>query len=235
MQADGHAKEQRFIIVTGPGRSGTSAVGRVLHESGVTMGRSFDAPSSFNPLGFFEELPVCDLNERIMADCGMKGLEHWPARDVALAKAARYGREMDGLAGDPSIQGWKDPRFCITLEAWLPHLPCAPTVVVCLRSPEAFVHSVVSIFGLSRRETLERWWANHLRRVLDVIRGYRLEATCVVYEELVERPAEAVAALSSFIGRPLDPAFVEPGLRQFGHSVPPRHAALFAEVRSLGG
>jgi hypothetical protein len=140
---------------------------------------------------------------------------------------------MGDLVAASSADGWKDPRFCLTLEAWLPHLPTRPKVVVCLRSPEAFVHSAISIFGLSRREVLERWWENHLRRVLDVIRDYRLEATCVVYEDLVQRPEAAVAELSSFIGRPLDATYVEPALQHFAQLVPLRHAALYEEVRAL--
>ena len=223
---------KRLIIVTGAGRSGTSAVARVLHESGVTMGRDFGPPSEFNPLGFYEELPVRELNQRIMADCGMRSIDGWPERATVLSAAAAYGEAMAELA-DASVGGWKDPRFCLTLESWLPHLPSPPRVVVCLRSPEAFVHSVVSIFGLTSREILEQWWANHLRRILDFVEEYRLEATCVVYEDLVLRPEATVDRLSSFIDRPLDAGFVEPSLQQFAQDVPERHMALYEEVRAL--
>ena len=223
----------QFIIVTGPGRSGTSAVARVLHESGVSMGDHLGPPSEFNPAGFYEELPVCELNDQIMADCGMEGQELWPSRSTVRSAAIPYHRPMDELVATSSAGGWKDPRFCLTLEPWLPHLPARPKVVVCLRSPEAFIHSVISIFGLSRREVLEGWWTNHLRRALDVIGDHALEATSVVYEELVEQPAATVAALSSFVGHELDPRFVEPALRRFVEDVPERHAALYEEVRAL--
>jgi hypothetical protein len=224
--------ERHFIIVTGPGRSGTSAVARVLHESGLRMGTDLGAPSEFNRAGFYEDMPVRDLNERIMAGCGMVGIERWPERDEVLRAAAPYREEMAALAVT-GVDGWKDPRFCITLEAWLPHLPARPRVVVCLRSPEAFVHSVVSIFGLQRRDSLERWWANHLRRALDVVRDHELPAASVVYEDLIARPEETVARLASFVGHPLDARFVEPELRQFDQPVPQRHQALYDEVRAL--
>ncbi len=233
MPAEKSASDDRFIIVTGPGRSGTSAVSRVLHESGVAMGEQFDPPSAHNQRGFFEELPVCDLNQRIMAGCNMQGLTLWPSRSDVLTAAAAYRDEIETLVSSSSAHGWKDPRFCITLEAWLPHFSTPPKVVVCLRSPEAFIHSVVSIFGLSPLDELERWWANHLRRILSLIQDFRLEATCVVYEDLITKPNETIAELSSFVGKPLDANYVEPDLRQFSQAVPPRHAALFAEVRSL--
>ncbi len=223
---------QPFLIVTGPGRSGTSAVARILHESGLRMGTQLAPPSEYNRVGFYEDLAVVELNDAILADCGMVRLERWPEREEVLQAAARRRDAMIALA-ETGVDGWKDPRFCLTLEAWLPHLPSPPRVVLCLRSPEAFVHSVVSIFGLQSRELLERWWANHLRRALDVIADYALPATSVVYEDLVAQPEATVARLASFVGHSLDPRFVEPTLRQFDQAVPERHRALYDEVRSL--
>lgn len=221
-----------MIIVTGAGRSGTSAVARVLHESGLSMGQDFGEPSEFNPLGFYEELAVRSLNEQMMADSGMKDLERWPERPPVIAAADNHRETMNLLVANAGA-GWKDPRFCLTLEAWLPHFTQLLKVVVCLRSPEAFVHSVVGIFGPLPREVLEQWWANHLQRLLDVIRAYHLDATCVVYEDLVEKPEATVKRLSSFVGHELDATFVEPSLQQFSQRVPDRHMPLYDKVRSL--
>lgn len=221
-----------LLIVTGPGRSGTSAVARVLHESGLCMGTDFGPPSEHNPLGFYEELSVRELNERIFADCGLQVVRPWPPRDAVLRVAGHYRDTMAALARTDA-SGWKDPRFCLTLEAWLPHLPTPPHVVVCLRSPEAFIHSVANIFGLHPREAMERWWADHLQRILDLIDDYGLQATSVAYEDLVGQPEATVARLSSFVGRPLDARLVEPALRQFDKPVPERHRALYEKVRAL--
>jgi hypothetical protein len=223
-----------FIIVTGTGRSGTSAVARVLHESGLAMGSRFRTPTGANPAGFYEELPVCDLNDAIIAEAGGAELRRWPARSTVLAVAGRHGARMDALVSESAAAGWKDPRFSVTLEAWLPHLPSRPKLVICLRSSEAFLHSVMESFGMLDRDVVEGWWANELRRLLALARDYRLEATCVEYDDLVLWPEETVAALSAFVGHPLDPSYVEPDLRHFSYGVPPRFAALYAQVRSLG-
>jgi len=225
--------DRDFLIVTGPGRSGTSAVARVLHESGVGMGEQLAAASEFNRAGYYEEVPVVALNDAIMAALGMEGMERWPERVAVLDAAEPHTAAMHELASNTRARGWKDPRFAVTLEAWLPHLPSPPRVIVCLRSPEAFIHSVISIFGLSPRPALEAWWANHLRRALDVVRDYGLAATSVVYEDLIERPEATVAALASFVGAPLDARYVEPALRQFDQQVPARHVPLYEEVRAL--
>lgn len=226
------AGKRRFVIVTGPGRSGTSAVARVLHESGVELGRDLAPPTEHNRAGFYEELPVVDLNDEVMADLGMTTIAGWTDRSSVLAAAAPYAGRMRELAV-AAADGWKDPRFCLLLEAWLPHLPAPPKIVVCLRSPEAFIHSVISIFGLASREQLEAWWSNHHLRVLEVIRHYRLQATCVRYEDLIAEPERTVAALASFIGSPLDARYVEPALQRHAQPVPERHAALFREVQAL--
>jgi hypothetical protein len=164
----------------------------------------------------------------------MDGIDVWPSRETVLSAALPYRAEMTQLAATTAAAGWKDPRFSLTLEAWLPHLPSRPRVVLCLRSPEAFVQSSISIYGLARRDELEAWWANHLRRALDLIREHALEATTVAYEDLVTQPDAAVRKLAAFVHHDLDPSYVEPSLRQFDAPVPEHHKALYGEVRTLG-
>lgn len=216
------------------GRSGSSAVARVLHESGVKMGEHFVDASEDNPVGFYEEVPVHELNERITVESGMARPERRPWRLTMLAVASQYGQAMAELAANPAADGWKDPWFCVTLEAWLPHLARPPKLVICLRSPEAYLHSVTRIYGYVSREVTEWSWAKHYRRVLDVIRDYKLEATCVEYDSLVEQPEQATAELAEFVGRPLDAAYVEPPLRHFSQPVPDPWLDLYEEVRALG-
>ncbi len=222
-----------FIIVTGLGRSGTSAVARVLHESGLSMGEHFRDPTVENEPGFYEELPVCDLNDEIMAECGIAGLRRYPMRTTVLAVAGRFRERMQALA-QTDVAGWKDPRLSVTLEAWLPHLPGPPKLIICLRSSEAFLHSVSQIFGLIDRDLIERRWSLELRRLLDVVRDYDLDTTCVEYDSLVTEPEQTVAEISEFVGHPLDASLIRPNLRHFAYHIPQRLAPLYNRVRALG-
>jgi hypothetical protein len=129
--------------------------------------------------------------------------------------------------------GWKDPQLALTLEAWLPHLPARPRIVVCLRSPEDYLRSVTRVWGLVDRETTLDRWAKRQRRLLDVIRDYQLEATCIEYERLVREPEATVRALAAFAGRDLDAKYIEPAHRNFAFSVPSKYAALYREVMAL--
>ncbi len=229
------AADRPFIIVTGAGRSGTSAVARVLHESGVRLGSDLAEASEVNPYGFYEDWGALWLNERLLRDAGMGDRsrpERWPSRATVLAAARRYRDEMAALVAD-GADGWKDPRFSITLEAWLPLLPSRPKVVVCLRSPRAYAESVVRVYGLVDYAAAERQWARHYRRLLDVISHARLEAICIEYDALIERPEETVAALSAFAGRPLRAEYVDAPLRRHVRPVPERYRGLYERVLRL--
>jgi hypothetical protein len=226
---------QPFIIVTGAGRSGTSAVARVLHESGVSMGTNLAAPSDANADGFYEDWGALWLNERILRDCGVGDRwrpERWPSRATVRAAARGHRDEMAALVAN-ATDGWKDPRFSITLEAWLPLLPSRTKLIVCLRSPAAYAESVVRVYGLVDRAAAERQWARHYQRLLAVIHEHALEAICIEYDTLVERPEETVAALSSFIGRQLSAEHVNAPLRRYVHAVPERYRTLYDQVLGL--
>ena len=225
-----------FLIITGPGRSGTSAVAQVLHESGLRMGTEFLPPSEHNARGYFEDVAAREVNGRIMAAAGLGDLRTAPAlpsREALLAAAEPFVAEQRRVAS-AGAQGWKDPQFCFTLESWLRALDARPRVVVCLRSPESYLQSVLAIVGLIERETAEAWWERHLRRLLEVIEAYRLEAHCVEYDELAADPEAVVAELGRFVGRPLEAGSVEPSLRSHAHPVSERQRGLYEEVRSLG-
>jgi hypothetical protein len=136
---------------------------------------------------------------------------------------------------DTGVRGWKDPRFSLTLEAWLPALPKDLKVVVCLRSPQAYADSSVRIYGLVKPARARREWARHYRRLLAVIERHGLAATCVEYDALIEDPGEVVGELSRFVGRRLEASYVEPRLRRETAPVPSGYEELYVQVAALSG
>ena len=154
------------------------------------MGTEFAEPSDANPDGFYEEMGVWWVHARLFRELGMSNFwrpGRWPWRSTVLAMASGYREEMRAVIAG-AADGWKDPGFAVILEAWLPFLPARPKVVVCLRSPQAHTASVSRLYGLVDGEMVDRQWARHYRRLLDVIRDYELDATCVEYDALVEHP-----------------------------------------------
>lgn len=230
-----------FVIVTGAGRSGTSAVARVLHESGVSMGRRLRPPADANPVGYYEEMPVCDLNEEILFAVGMGEWHRWASRAEILAAAQPFVPRMrrlieDAYRGPDGPRGWKDPRFSWTIEAWFPLFPETPRLVVCLRSPGEVVDSTMRVYGLASREAREaadEIWPNYYSRLLELIDDLGVEAHCVEYERLLSEPEATVAKLAAFVAHPLDHRWIEPQLRRFAAPVPEQYRELYERVRAL--
>jgi hypothetical protein len=225
-----------MIIVTGCGRSGTSAVARILHTSGLSVGRDLIEADAGNAEGYFEERPVIALNEHILLAAGLHEPFANPSRADVLAASAPYGDEMRQLAA-AATPAWKDPRFCWTLEAWLDALPQAPRIIVCLRSPSEVVASTLAYYGQAGdapASAIEHTWRSEYERLLEVIDEYRLNAISIEFGELHRDPPAAVKGLERFLDRPLGVSGVRADLRHHAVPIPARFAALYEQVRSLG-
>jgi hypothetical protein len=228
---------KQLIIVTGAGRSGTSAVARVFHESGCSMGDELHEAGPSNPAGYYEDKWITWVNDGILAATGLDRFFGHATREQVLAAAERYRGDMQRIASEAG-GGWKDPRFCWTLEAWLPALEAPPKVVVCLRSPRAVADSAVRHYGQTSvyaRRHIAFQWSRQYDRLLEVVREYGLEAICVEYEDLVGEPEATVEWLSRFAGRPLDASAVDRTLRHEAGPVPKHHRSMYRRVRALSG
>ncbi len=226
-----------MFIVTGSGRSGTSAVAKLLHDAGLSVGHDLIAADEGNAEGYYEERALIELNQHILNACRLDERFATASRADVLAGAAEWSEPMCSLA-ERATPAWKDPRFCWTLEAWLPLLAEPPRIIVCLRSPAEVVASVMHYYGLvdaEARRSVEHAWLSQYERLLEVIDAYGLEATSVEYSALHGRTGPTVAALSRFVGRELDSGAVRTDLRHHRKPVPRRMREMYDRVRALGG
>src|SRR3954454_7745401 len=117
------------VVVLGPSRSGTSAVGRVLNLLGVDLGpedRLLAAIPGVNPKGFFEHRDVVGLNDEILRRLSgdwlsppelIAGWEHDAALDDLRSQAHEL---LQNTFGASALWGFKDPRASLTLPFWRP-------------------------------------------------------------------------------------------------------------------
>src|SRR5215470_11882242 len=63
---------QRFIVVLGAGRSGTSAITRGLQALGVELGDQLRPAGGKNPTGFFEDESLMTINKRLRKALGLR-------------------------------------------------------------------------------------------------------------------------------------------------------------------
>ncbi len=141
------------LCIAGMHRSGTSLVTRLLHECGLYLGPEgkLMKPQPDNSAGFWENLPLVDLNDEILAHLGAG----WDFPPPAPATGEPAGRQFGDLDPDlrrralaaieairrPPRWGWKDPRNCLTLPFWLEMVPDL-RVLICLRNPVEVVRSL---------------------------------------------------------------------------------------------
>ncbi len=228
-----------MIIVVGMHRSGTSTVAGLLHQGGVCMGEDralLPAPSDENPHGFFENHRFRLLNDRIAERRGYR-IKSWqpqipPCRPRLLTRR-RMRRLLREYQDRYPFWGFKDPRTCLTLGAWLEEIqrvagPDAARVVFCARSPGAVAHSLARRDGLDVPTAL-RLWTLYNERALAALDAWGPPAHYLSYEELCRRPAASATALFRFAGvRPEAAAsgeFVDAALDRSSRGAPAVSAA----------
>lgn len=225
-----------MFLIAGSGRSGTSAVARLLHEAGILLGRDLIEPDEFNAEGYFEERGVVTMNDALLNDVGLHRWFNGASREAILGAARGRSEAMRELAA-AATPAWKDPRFSWTLEAWMEVLPERPRVIVCLRSPAEVVASTLRYYGLAGDEptrAVEHQWRAQYERLIEVIAEYGLDALSIEYGALQAAPSSAVAPLERFVGRALDVGFVRGDLRHHVGAVAPGLQAVYDRVAALG-
>ncbi len=132
------------MIVCGAPRSGTSMMAQALADAGFGLGDDLIAGSDANPLGFFEDIEVNRINDRLLADADVVPGATRPPRSLwwlgAFAPAAAAPIDPEPLERrvPRSPDDLNDPRVSHTYPAWRPVLG-EHRVVVMVR-PVAEVH-----------------------------------------------------------------------------------------------
>lgn len=104
------------VIITGMHRSGTSMVAGLLGKCGLYLGNNLLHGGRWNPKGHFEDVDFLHLNIDILKDSGGS----WHKPPVKIEPTDKTWKKMASFLfrwPDKKL-GWKDPRACLTLEAW---------------------------------------------------------------------------------------------------------------------
>lgn len=225
-----------MFLITGSGRSGTSAVAQLLHEAGLSVGHDLIAPDEHNTQGYFEERMLIMINDAILKAAGVGEWFTTATRQQIRDAATQYADYMRDLV-KTATPAWKDPRLSWTLEPWLEMLPERPRIIVCLRSPAEVVASTLTYFaqgGDDAESAVRHVWRVQYERLLEIIAEYGLDAICVEYPALQADPEGAAEPLARFVGRPLDVRTVRRELRHHAVAIPDDLLELYERVRGLG-
>lgn len=194
----------RPVCVLSCGRSGTSLATRVITLLGLHAGphERMLVPNTMNERGYWEQRPLMDLNDEILARLGgdvwhppapPAGWEHDPGLADVRARATSLIAELF-----PSDARWvfKDPRVAVTLPFW--RAVVGPTDnVVCIRRGAEVVDSALRANPGATRAEMTQWWLDQNAHVL----ANSVATRCVVvdYDEWFCDPLGATVRIGRFL------------------------------------
>ena len=134
-------------------RSATSMTARSLHKSNeVYMGNNLLLNGYDNIKGHYEQKPIIDLNDKILR-LANGSWDDPPSREAILEVGNRVDIieeikskieevKSHAIKNNFNSYGFKDPRLCLTIELFHPHLD-SPIYVINFRNKEEISKSLV--------------------------------------------------------------------------------------------
>ena len=204
--------QPELVIICGPFRSGTSLTAALCDRMGVHFGpeEEFSPPADrYNPTGYFQRSDVVGVNQMIldyMPDSLDRDIPLPPELPSEIAERL-VGLDLGWLEGQ-GISGLKDPRFSLTLPAWLAAAPWGEQkirVVRVHRNIESAASSAARHHAVGKFCDYDFAQAKVLTERLDsaarqVCLNRSVAAHVVDFDRLIRRPYEEVQGLAGFLG-----------------------------------
>jgi hypothetical protein len=147
----------RAVLVLGMHRSGTSAITRGMQALGVYLGDDFLGPQPDNPTGYWEDINIFGINERLLGVFGLKwedvGLindDLWQDTEVDALREEAIEYLSAQFTSHP-LWGFKDPRTIRLLPFWQPILQALgvdESYVLAIRNPRSVADSLKQRQGI---------------------------------------------------------------------------------------
>lgn len=184
-------------------RSGTSAMAGSLHKVGVSFGRSIMPPSYDNPLGFYENYKLQELNDEILQcldrswDDTRPMPENWRSHASLAPLYQKASTILKNEFSSKNCFGIKDPRVSLTLPFWEQVLASHNIQIIHLimiRSVDEIAASLQkrNFLSLEKAHTLSWYYLlcaeKHSRTKRRIIVGY---------EQLIRDPTKIIDHLMS--------------------------------------
>jgi hypothetical protein len=200
----------RAVLILGMHRSGTSAFARGMQALGVYLGTNFLDTRPDNPTGYWEDKQICELNERLLAEFGLKWTDaslidpaSWrqPAVESLRAEAAKYLRV--NFMGH-TLWGYKDPRTVRVLPFWqsvVRRLKVDECYLVAIRNPLSVAASLFQRQGMDT-VTAHRLWLVYIVPYLNELTNHRF--VVADYDLLMAQPQGQLERIARALDIPLD-------------------------------
>lgn len=225
-------------VVLGMHKSGTTLVSQLLHRSGIPMVEEVDSARGYDEGNQWERSATKMVNHALLGTLGRYSLR--AHRRGPLRVTEETTARMQAIVAECSARhadwGFKDPRTCLTYDAWAGLLPPHRLIVVYRRPEEAWAHYWNSTRGPRRltvlREFLPRW-CEYNAAILRTLETATAPAIVLHYTRLMDDDRE-LARLGDFVGRNLSDQR-RPGMRRSRPRPSPAHVVAHGLHRLRGG
>lgn len=198
----------KLILITGMHRSGTSALARVFVKVGFDAGSNLIQPDENNPLGYWEDFDVFNLNNQILSHLFLSWdkIENLENRRIHIFRDEII-REFEPVAFKILHQKLtksqhvviKDPRFTVLMPFWnkiFEQLEAEIFHFHIFRHPMLVAKSLQRRNGMSFQNGLLLWYYYNMSFLNDSIGKARF----ISYENLLEQSPETIDLLSFLTG-----------------------------------
>jgi hypothetical protein len=204
-------------VVLGMHKSGTTLVSQILHHSGIVMVEEVDESTGYDEGNQWEREVTKSVNHALLGSEGLYSLH--TRRRGPLGTTPDVQRRMAEIISSCSARhtdwGFKDPRTCLTYEAWAPMLPEHAITVVYRRPEEAWAHYWASTRGRRRLTVFHEFlpaWCEYNAAIVALLQTASTPWIVLPYTRLMESDTE-FRRLEAFIGRPVADRR-QPGMRR---------------------
>lgn len=199
-----------IVIILGMHRSGTSMLSSIVHTLGINMGPENDLKRSnpeSQPHGYWEDQGFVTLNRQMIKAAG----GHWhkpPGRLRLLSASMEFRPEIEALIEKRDTGndwGWKDPRNCLTIEAYQFALQDKDVRYLHIfRNGQRVAHSLIRRGEKTgnvqeQAKAFEGLAFEHERRIRDFFNRYQVSHYTVAYEDMLQHPRYEVNRLAQYL------------------------------------
>ncbi|WP_373004284.1 sulfotransferase family protein [Hyphomonas sp.] len=201
------AARRPIIVVLGMHRSGTSVLTRALAALGVELGSHMMlAVEQDNDKGFWEDLDIYRLNERLLKKCN-SAWHRLASLEVGRLETEEFAAERVEAANlistkiqDVDLFAFKDPRTAVLLPFWqcvLSDLELEPQYVIAVRNPLEISESLRKRDGFDQTKNL-LLWLTHMYSAVQLTDG--AQRVFVGYQQVIADPLGQLSRICEALG-----------------------------------
>lgn len=196
-----------LVLILGMHRSGTSYISKLVSKLGLPFGDRLMPPGRDNPEGFFEDLDVVALNDRILSDCGCSwsSLKEPDYNELIRGMSESYQHAMNLLQDRfdrfGPVFALKDPRMCRLLPFWraaIINSNIRTKCIVVVRHPHSIATSLFKRDGFDLEKSVTLWHSYMLSCSCEMHPSW--DRMIVDYDSALDYPRRENARIAGFIG-----------------------------------